>query len=160
MVWIGVARVVRIGVPLAACLLVSCRHGAPRLDSPACVVPLTEYQCPGGKCPTFGAALDRARAERSVCPMGYSVGTCGALQVLVHNDGIRGRTEYYDREGVLVGAFLWLDAPAFCDGRSFGQQYGPDPACEVQITDRLCAGQDPKRPTSGRLATQPWSGGG
>jgi hypothetical protein len=58
--------------------------------------------------------------------------------VVFHNGGLQHRTEYYDRGGALVSASMWLDSPAFCDGRSFSQQFGPEPACEVQVTERLC----------------------
>jgi hypothetical protein len=120
-------------------LLVSCRHAAPRLDGPPCVVPLKEYVCRGGKCPPFATAVEAAREEkRPFCPMGYSVGTCGELQVLFHNGGLQHRTEYYDREGTLISVSMWLDSPAFCDGRSFSQRFGPDPACAIQVTETMC----------------------
>ena len=111
-----------------------------------CKRPLAEY-CRGAPCPTHAASvaalralIDRYKASDSGCMHRAELGTCGALQYVSQHDGYAGHTEYFDRSGTLVAAERSSDTNSYCNGKSFGAQYGTRADCTRVASTDLCKG--------------------
>jgi hypothetical protein len=86
--------------------------------------------------------MDRYKAADSGCSERErgELGTCGALKYVAQHDGYAGHTEYFDHAGTLVAADRSSDTNSYCNGKSFGAQYGTRADCTRVVANDLCSG--------------------
>jgi hypothetical protein len=116
----------------------------------ACVGTVAEY-CAllGGRCPTFDESVAR---KRGLCrhPGTWLVATsqCAGVyrSVSWRDQMLGGGEEYFGPRGGLIGAHLYTDYWAYCDGRSFSQTFGVIPTCaRSPSTKSVCHSLPPLR---------------
>ncbi len=95
-----------------------------------CVGTVGEYcALVGGECPTYRESVER---RRSLCAHWVVVtSACGHRyrSVSWREPLLGGGEEYFDPGGRLIGAHLYTDYTAYCDGSSFAQAFGTIPTC-------------------------------
>jgi hypothetical protein len=98
-----------------------------------CVGTVREYCARlGGRCPTYSESVERGRA---LCPHWAVVkSACGHRyrSVSWREPVLGGGQEYFDPGGRLIGAYLYTDYWAYCDGSSFSETFGTVPTCPTR----------------------------
>jgi hypothetical protein len=118
-----------------AAMLIGCASGDDGGDAMwSCARTLDEY-CSEHGCKGFDESLAAARhevADGQWCFPWVEVGVCGPYRFIATSYIFSGGIEYFDANGMMVGA-TWGN-----DGPSCNLTYGLVPDCTEEVSERLC----------------------
>lgn len=122
----------------------------PRGVDEVCRRPLSEY-CSGARCPTFEQSREdlRRRREGGTCDAllaELTAGSCAERTAAgrrvrythARDTFYTSATSYFRESGDLIGVHIDTDAPTFCGGEYFQEEFGEVPACTRVVEEDFC----------------------
>jgi hypothetical protein len=112
-------------------------------DAGPCRAPLDQW-C-SGPCATYDEALakEKSRGREIACRVGsVEAGECGAFRFVAVHGGFENRTQYFGKDGRLVGVVVSADAAIFCGRRRSGIVFGNAPTCTRRVAAKICNPKD------------------